>query len=117
MKVFILAISLTIATAKECTKTKPVAEAAMPGCIRQKIDSIKAQPKWNPPAEVWEYSYNGKTVYYFSGNCCDQYNMIYDSHCNYVCAPSGGLTGKGDRKCPDFDATAKKIKLVWKDDR
>jgi hypothetical protein len=115
MKVLILSVSLLAAAVQQCTK-KAVTDG-FPSCIRQKIDSIKAQPKWNPPAEVWAYSYNGKTVYLFSADCCDQYTTVYDANCNFICAPSGGLTGKGDRKCEDFATVAKQLRLVWKDQR
>lgn len=109
---FTLVIFLTIA-AEKCKQ----ANEKIPACIQQKIDQIKKEPKWNPPAEVYEYRYNGKKVFYFSSNCCDRYNEVFDEDCNYVCAPSGGYTGKGDNKCPDFTASATKIRLVWKDDR
>jgi hypothetical protein len=98
-----------------CSKKNAGSDAS--SCIQQKIDDIKKQPRWNPPATVNEYMYNGKTVYLFSSDCCDQYNMIYDNLCNYVCAPSGGITGKGDGKCEDFNTSAKHIRLVWKDER
>lgn len=115
MKVLTLIAALLTTAAQQCTKK--TADAALPTCIQQKIDSIKAQPKWNPPAEVWEYTYNGKTVYLFSADCCDQYTTAYDRDCNYICAPSGGLAGRGDRKCEDFSAVAKQVRLVWKDNR
>lgn len=89
----------------------------LPLCIRQKIQRIKLEPVWNPPATVHEYEYNGRTVYGFSSNCCDQYNVVVDEHCNYICAPSGGFTGKGDGKCADFAEKAKLVRLVWKDER
>lgn len=88
-----------------------------PACILARIQQIKAQPRWNPPAQVDEYVYNGRHVYLFSSNCCDQYNVLYDGNCNPVCAPSGGFAGKGDGKCPDFNEKATHVKLVWKDDR
>lgn len=116
MKVLLVALSIAAVSAKECTKSKAVA-TGVPSCIQQKIDTIKAQPKWNPPAQVIEYKYGGKTVYLFSANCCDQYNVVYDSNCNYVCAPSGGMTGKGDRKCAGFDSSATLVRVVWKDER
>ena len=115
MKVLLLSFSILTLTTQQCTKKKE--HASVPACIQNKIDSIKAQPKWNPPAEVWEYTYNGKTVYLFSADCCDQYTSLYDEQCNLICAPSGGITGKGDRKCEDFNSTAKQVKLVWKDNR
>lgn len=115
MKVLLLAFSILTLTTQQCAKK--MHSTTLPACIQQKIDSIKAQPRWNPPAEVWEYTYNGKRVFLVSADCCDQYTTLYDDKCNYVCAPSGGLTGTGDRKCDDFNATAKQVRLVWKDSR
>jgi hypothetical protein len=110
---FTLITFLTIA-AQKCQKQK---KSAIPACIQQKIDQIKKEPKWNPPAEVHEYIYKDKTVFYFSSNCCDQYNVVYDENCNIICAPSGGITGKGDNKCADFNENAREVRLIWKDDR
>jgi len=90
---------------------------SLPVCITKKIDMIKQEPVWNPPAQVDEYMYKNKQVFLFSSNCCDQYNMLYDNQCNLICAPSGGFAGRGDGKCPDFFETAKHIKLIWKDPR
>ena len=89
----------------------------IPSCIQAKIEEIKRQPRWNPPAQVEEYLYKGKRVFLFSSNCCDQFNPLYDDQCNYICAPSGGITGKGDRKCEDFQQQAQYVRLVWKDER
>ena len=89
----------------------------VPACIQQKIDSIKQLPVWNPPAEINEYDYGERKVYLISANCCDFYSIAVDSNCNYVCAPSGGFTGQGDRKCADFNEKAKLVRLVWKDER
>jgi hypothetical protein len=94
-----------------------VAIDSIPSCIRQKIDSIKKEPRYNPPAEVNEYSYKGKRAFLFSSDCCDFFNSLFDSGCNYMGAPSGGFTGRGDGKLPDFDKEAKLVKLVWKDPR
>ncbi|MEI2823291.1 MAG: hypothetical protein V9F02_07665 [Chitinophagaceae bacterium] len=86
-------------------------------CINNKIAKIKAQKKWNPPAQVDEYLYQGKKVFLFSSDCCDQYHYLYDENCNVICAPSGGFTGHGDGKCANFFNEAQHIRLVWKDDR
>lgn len=114
MKYLVLAFLVPYVMASDCNKSK---QSVTPACIQQKIDQIKAQPKWNPPAEVNEYTYNGQQVFLFSSPCCDQYNMLYDANCNTLCAPSGGFTGKGDNKCPDFKDKAKHVRVVWKDDR
>jgi len=92
-------------------------EPMLADCIQQKIDSIKVQPRWNPPAQVDEYIYNRKRVYLFSSDCCDQYNTLYDEACNYICAPSGGFTGRGDGRCTDFKTAAQFVRTVWKDPR
>ena len=89
----------------------------IPTCIQGKIDSIKKLPIWNPPATIEEYEYNGKKVYVISADCCDFFTTAVNDNCNYICAPSGGFTGKGDGLCKDFNANAKFIKIVWKDER
>lgn len=91
--------------------------ASMPRCIQNKIDAIKKEARWNPPATVTRYLYKGKYVYAFSSNCCDQFNYVYDDQCNVICAPSGGFTGKGDNKCPEFAKEATEEMLIWKDER
>lgn len=108
---------LILGTCCYTTCHKDALPANIPACIRQKIDSIKAQPKWNPPAQVEEYLYNGKKVFAFSANCCDQFNPVYDENCNYICSPSGGIAGGGDGKCKDFFTNAKLVRVVWKDAR
>lgn len=108
-QLFILVVSVIVLAS--CNKK------LMPSCIQQKITEIKAQPRWNPPAEINEYEYNGKKVYLVTANCCDQYITLVDASCNYICAPSGGITGSGDGKCKDFFQVAKHIRLVWKDER
>ena len=92
-------------------------EISVPPCIQLRIDSIKASPKSNPPGEVIEYEYKGQRVYGINSPCCDQYYNLIDEQCNYICAPSGGLTGAGDGKCSDFFQNAKKIRTIFKDDR
>jgi hypothetical protein len=130
MRILLLIVLLVALKAETCKKKKNPAEnttevnankpednSTIPKCIEAKIDSIKKEPRYNPPAEVNEYRYNGKRVFLFSSDCCDQYNSLLDENCNYICAPTGGFTGKGDMKCNDFTEKAKLVKLVWKDER
>ena len=89
-----------------------------PSCLVKKLQEIRSNPiAGYPPAKLSEYEYNGQKVYLLTKPCCDQYNELYDINCNYLCAPSGGYTGKGDGKCTDFDANAKFIRVVWEDKR
>jgi hypothetical protein len=114
MKLFSICFVALISLVQNCQRQRV---STIPPCIQDKINQIKAQQKWNPPAQVYEYNYNNKTVYLFSSDCCDQYNSLIDADCNYICAPSGGITGSGDMKCTDFNENAKQVKLVWKDER
>lgn len=93
------------------------AEQKTPICILKRIESIKNEPVWNPPAEVYEYEYQSKKVYAISADCCDRFTTVVDADCNYVCSPSGGFTGRGDGKCTGFFKEAKQLRLVWKDER
>jgi len=120
MKFFIyfFVITIVIFTCHRTMLTETfTAASGIPSCIQEKIDSIKKLPSWNPPAEINEYEYGERNIYLISANCCDNYSIAVDSNCNYVCAPSGGFTGKGDRKCSDFAVNAKLVRLVWKDER
>jgi len=86
---------------------------AVPTCIKNKIDSFKLKEAHEKPQRVLEYVYKGKKVYYVVMPCCDFFNEVYDDKCNFLGAPDGGFTGKGDGKIPDFFEEAKSEKLVW----
>ena len=88
-------------------------DAALPKCIKNKIDSFKLKEAHEKPQRVIEYVYKGKKVYYVVMPCCDFYNEVYDAKCNFLGAPDGGFTGKGDGKLPDFFTEVKSEKLVW----
>lgn len=94
-----------------------VDEDGATSCIREKIAQIKREPVTNPPTEVYSYQYQGKTVYYFTSDCCDLYNKVYDVNCNFICAPDGGIAGTGDGKCSDFFSVATNKTLIWIDTR
>lgn len=78
-------------------------------CLKKLIRN--STPKVN---EVYSYFYNGNIVYLVIPDCCDAYISLYDKNCNFICAPSGGFTGKGDGKCVDFYDKATNKTLVWK---
>jgi hypothetical protein len=85
--------------------------------VDELITQFKSDPVGNPPQSIWSYRYNGQTVYYVPAQCCDMYSMLYDSDGNILCAPDGGIIGKGDGKCPDFLSQRTNEQLVWKDTR
>ncbi len=110
MKNLIALLLIPFLSASECGNHK---KDPVPACVQALIDKGTKEPM-DAPVQIDEYSYNGKKVYLFIAQCCDQYNMLYDDSCKAICAPSGGFTGRGDGKCKDFDSTAKHVKLIWK---
>jgi hypothetical protein len=119
MKYMLLLSALLLIT---CEKTdapndEMVKLAGIPECIQVRIDEIKSEPVWNPPAEIYAYNYKGRTVYYIPQHCCDIPSELMDAQCNSICSPDGGISGGGDGRCADFFTTAKNGRLVWKDNR
>ena len=114
MRWLILLITLIPLQKENCSKEKRI---RIPACIQDKIDAIQQQPRYNPPATVYRYVYGDRYVYLISSDCCDQYNYLYDKDCNLVCAPTGGITGKGDGRCSNFKQMASDETLIWKDPR
>lgn len=106
---------LMVATICSCSSINNQQETS--SCIQIKIETFKNQPVANPPIDVYQYLYNGELVYYVSAPCCDQYTILYDENCNIICHPDGGITGKGDGKCPDFFEKRTNEKVIWQDDR
>jgi len=96
-------------------------EKAQKGFPAKKIAELKSKDVYNPPASVWQWDYEGKTYYYVTSDCCDQFNELYDVDGNLICHPDGGYTGKGDGKCPinvfSSDTLNLKRRLIWKDER
>lgn len=113
-----LLITLTIITAvimtPSCTKLN--LQKDVPNCVKNKIRKIRNKEVYNPPAKVYEWKVDGLTYYYFTSDCCDSYNYLYDESCDVVCAPDGGFSGGGDGNCPNFNGPIEWT-LVWEDDR
>jgi len=114
MKWVFTAMLLLILQSQSCNKERPV---RVPGCIQDKIEAIQQFPKYNPPATVRRYLYRNNYVYLFSSDCCDQFNYVYDKNCTIICAPSGGISGKGDGRCSNFFTVATEETLIWQDTR
>lgn len=90
---------------------------ARPQWLKVRIAAVLAERKRNPLTRILRYQYGGQTVYYISAACCDQYSQVFDTKGLLICQPEGGITGKGDGKCGDFDKTKTNEKLVWQDPR
>ncbi len=96
-----------------CADKKIQGISGMPPCMVSKIEEMQKDAKANQPQSVTQYLYKGNAVFYISSGCCDQYNPVYSSDCEYLGAPDGGITGKGDGKIIDFFAAATNKKVVW----
>jgi len=88
-----------------------------PGWINALIEKFQSEPVGNPPQSIWRFEYNGETVYYVPAQCCDQFSSLYNSDGKYICAPDGGISGGGDRRCPDFFKNSRNKTLIWQDTR
>ena len=103
---------------KENTGTSAVVTGdSIPDCLREMIKTFASEVKQNPPRKIYSYTYQGKTVYYVTPPCCDFFSDLYDSGCKLMGHPDGGITGKGDRKFPDFVISRTNEKLIWEDKR
>ena len=91
--------------------------AARPAWLKARIAGVLAERKRNPLTHIYRYQYRGQTVYYISAPCCDQYSELFDTKGKLICNPDGGMTGKGDGKCADFEKNKTNEKLVWQDPR
>lgn len=109
----------TLLLGAHCKKKDGPAPIGCPtgATIQAKIAELKAKPKSNPAYEVWQYRYQGHRVYRVTAPCCDQFETLYDECLNVLCAPSGGLTGRGDGRCPQFYKQADSARLLWRDPR
>jgi hypothetical protein len=88
-----------------------------PSWVNELIARFKAESVGNPPQSIYRYEYKNRTVYYVPPQCCDQFSTLYDAEGKVLCAPDGGLTGRGDGRCTDFDKERKSEHLIWKDSR
>lgn len=98
-------------------KTESDSLATLPLCVKAMIEKMKASPVTNPPSKLYSYTFNNKTVYYYPGECCDNFSDLYDDSCKLIAHPDGGFTGQGDRKLPTFNDEKKNEKLIWEDKR
>ena len=117
----VLIISVACGNSKKGTNTLPVVSdtsvtstANLPACLASQLNKIENNQYDNPPVKIDEYEYLGKRMFLFTAACCDQYNILFDENCKGTCAPSGGITGRGDGKCSDFNDKAKFVRTIWK---
>jgi hypothetical protein len=99
------------------TGNAPGGQTPVPDAVTALIHNLQAQPVRNPPAYVARYDYAGQAVYYVPPYCCDFFGDLYNSAGQVICHPDGGLTGKGDGRCPDFESGRQNKTILWRDSR
>lgn len=93
----------------------PVADR--PAWLDEVIAELESEPVANPPALIAAYDYRGQTVFYLPPRCCDVPSTVYGPTGTVLCSADGGLTGRGDGRCPDFFAERRNERIVWRDTR
>ena len=96
-----------------CSANRPT-----PGSwIETLIAEFEAAPVANPPHRILRYRHDGRFVYYVPAVCCDQPSTLYDDRGQVICQPDGGISGRGDGRCPAFAAQRRDETLIWSDPR
>jgi hypothetical protein len=115
VSVTLRSIVLCVAFAAACAPTVPPSDS--PAWLTKLIADLEAQPVENPPAHIARYSYKGQTVYYLPSHCCDVRSTVFNAAGSVICSADGGMTGKGDGRCPDFFAERRDEEIIWRDTR
>ena len=112
MKLRILAMITIIFLLAGCAVAT---QTGNPAWVDQLIKKLESDPVANPPLSVWKYEYNGQVVYFVPQHCCDITSVLYDAEGAILCAPDGGIAGRGDGKCIDFFDKRSSEQLIWQD--
>ncbi len=115
MKLRWLFLGMLLATG--CGDSTAPAPERIPGWLQQLIVRLENEPVANPPALIHEFRYMGETVYYLPPRCCDVRSVLFSATGEIICHPDGGISGKGDGRCPEFFAQAQYERTVWRDTR
>jgi hypothetical protein len=87
--------------------TIALSAALIPDWLYKRIQEEKIQG-------VETYSYKDKQVYYLLADCCDRFNEVLNENGDFICAPTGGISGKGNYQCPDFLSEAQAKRVIYK---
>lgn len=108
MRTTLIVLSLTILT----FGCKPDVEK-LPSCIDALVQKAE---NGNDDYDAWqiiEYEYQNDKYYLVAAGCCDRFDPLFDSDCNEICSPSGGFSGGGDGKCPEWVASLTDGVIIW----
>jgi hypothetical protein len=86
-----------------------------PPCVDDLIAAILSHPPYG--ASITRAAYRGEATYYVPQPCCDFLNPLYDSSCQVICHPDGGIHGQGDGQCADYHDERWDVQVIWEDPR
>ena len=67
--------------------------------VQREIRRLAADPTTTSTLQVVRVEYMGEKAFLVTSPCCDQFNYLYDKNGQVLCAPSGGIAGRGDGRC------------------
>ncbi|MEZ0610220.1 hypothetical protein ACAW74_17015 [Fibrella sp. WM1] len=112
MKRYVLLVGLAALLA--CSRSTEPAPTDVPACIRTIIQQNGQFEKTNLHfVSIRRYLYQNRYVYFALSDCCDMYDILFDTTCQRICSPSGGFSGGGDGQCPNFFKEATGETLIW----
>jgi hypothetical protein len=88
--------------------------AGLPEWLRIRLADYDAQAGPAAPRVVYEVRHGDGVAYYTTAGCCDQLDPLVDARGVLVCYPSGGITGRGDGKCPGALPPPAAWREVWR---
>ena len=88
--------------------------SGLPEWLRIRLADYDAQPRSVAPSAVFEVRWGNDVAYYVKAGCCDQFDPLIDARGALLCHPSGGITGRGDGKCPQALPAAAGRREVWR---
>lgn len=104
-------------TGAKPTPIETVQLDSLPSCLQQLSNRYTQEVRMNPPRKIYSYRYKDSLVYYVTAPCCDFFSDLYNTSCELIAHPDGGITGKGDGRLPDFHSLKTAEKLLWEDKR
>jgi hypothetical protein len=90
---YLLAVVAMALSACAAPREQSAGDDSGPAEVFERARARRAEP-------VTRHLMYGRACYYVASPCRDLHNPLYDAQDQYVCAPDGGFTGRGDQRCP-----------------
>lgn len=103
---------IVLALALFASGCKPEIEE-LPSCIDALVQQAENGKDEYDALQIIEYEYQNDRYYLVASGCCDRFDPLFDSDCHEICNPSGGFSGGGDGKCPDWVENLTDGVIIW----